>query len=250
MQMLQRHLFGSRVRRQPGLPRATALTAFLKPGDIVLHRDQGDLLGGLIGHFTASPYSHVEIYSGNGWSVSAEAQGISFVTADREGRAFVDVCRHPALAGDQAQRLLAAVRSTLASPYEFALLFGFPYLSRSAVLRRAANQGYICSEHVAWAYRQVGLTLVPGRPDSAQAPADLAHSSALRYLASFYRGSRVVDAELSRRHPLQGRRSRIAVALIELLANPVSLRDEYYRALASSRAHYARPFRAAARAET
>ena len=234
-------------RDRPGPARAAALTATLRPGDVVLHRDRGDLLGGLIGHFTASPYSHAELHYGAGWSLSAEAQGISFVTTDRAGRAFVDVCRHPGLSDDQAQRLLAATRVTLARRYEFTLLFGFPYLSRRAVLRRAANRGYICSEHVAWAYRQVGLILVPGRPQSIQAPADLAHSPALRYVASFHGATRVTDAQLNRFHPRQGRRNRLAVALIELLAKPISSRDEYYRAQAASRRHYGARFRAAAR---
>ena len=230
---------------RPGPPRAGALAAALRPGDVVLHRDRGDLLGGLIGHFTASPYSHAELYYGADWSLSAEAHGIAFAATDRGGKAFVDVCRHPELSAGQAQRLLAAARATLTRRYEFTLLFGFPYLSRRALLRRAANRGYICSEHVAWAYRQVGLILVPERPQSAQAPADLAHSPGLRYVASFHGAERVADAQRNRFHPRQGRRNRLAVALIELFANPVSQRDDYYRALAASRSHYAARFRAA-----
>lgn len=242
---LRRILFPGRGAR-PGPPRASALSAALRPGDVVLHRDQGDLLGGLIGHFTASPYSHAELYYGGGWSLSAEAHGIAFAATDRGGRAFVDVCRRPGLSAAQTRRLLAAARATLARRYEFTLLFGFPYLARRAVLRRAANRGYICSEHVAWAYRQAGMILVPERPQSLQAPADLAHSPALRYVASFHGAAPVTGAQLNRYHPRQGRRSWLAVALIELFAKPVSLRDEYYRALAASERHYAPRFRAAA----
>lgn len=241
-----RRLLAPGAGARPGPARTPGLAALLRPGDVVLHRDQGDLLGGLIGHFTASPYSHAELYWGGGWSLSAEAHGIAFAATDRGGRAFVDVCRHPGLDAGRARRLLAAARATLARRYEFTLLFGFPYLSRRALLRRAANRGYICSEHVAWAYRQAGLILVPGRLQSAQAPADLAHSKALRYVASFHGEERVTDAQLSRFHPRQGRRNRLAVALIELFANPVSLRDEYYRGLAASRRHYAARFRSAA----
>ena len=241
---LRRLLFPGRGAR-PGPPRASALSAALRPGDVVLHRDQGDLLGGLIGHFTASPYSHAELYYGGGWSLSAEAHGIAFAATDRGGRAFVDVCRHPGLSAARTRRLLAAARATLARRYEFTLLFGFPYLARRAVLRRAANRGYICSEHVAWAYRQAGVILVPERPQSLHAPADLAHSPALRYVASFHGCAPVTGAQLNHYHPRQGRRSWLAVALIELLAKPVSLRDEYYRALAASQRHYAPRFRAA-----
>ena len=229
----QSWLFQRRVRAVPGPPRATALAAVIEPGDIVLHREHGDLLGGLIAHFTASPYSHVEIYSGDGWSISAEGHGISYVEADRGGGAFVDVLRCPALGTARRPLVLAAAAETLGQPYEFALLAGFPYLSRRALVRRAANEAFICSEHVAWCYRRAGVTLVPERPQSAQAPADLAHSSQVRYVASFHRGRRLADAQLNQRHPLQGRRSRLAVALLRVLANPVSLRDEYYRALAA-----------------
>ena len=66
-------------------------------------------------------------------------------------------------------------------------------------------------------------------------------------MASFHGAAHVADARLNRRHPRHGRRNRLAVALIELLANPVSLRDEYYEALAASRTHYTPRFRAAAR---
>lgn len=80
--VLRRILFRGRFPRRPGPPRTTALTEVLQPGDVVLHRDRGDLLGGLIGHFTASPYSHAELYYGAGWSLPAEAHGISFALAE------------------------------------------------------------------------------------------------------------------------------------------------------------------------
>ena len=235
-----RWLLCKRIRVRPEPPQRSALTELLQPGDIVLHREQGDLIGTLTTHFTASPYSHVDLYYGAGWSLSTEAQGISFVTTDRDGKAFVDLCRYPDLSVNEVGQVLAAAHATLASPYEFELLFGFPFLTPAAAVRRSANRAYICSEHVAWAYRKAGVNLVSKqRPLAAIAPADLAQSSKLCYVASFHRGARVADARLNVRHRLQGRPNVLGMALVELLAKPLSLGDEYYRALAASRDHYA-----------
>jgi hypothetical protein len=208
----------------------------LEPADIVLHRAGGDFLGGLISAFTSSPYSHAELYAGDGWSISAEAKGISYVTCDRGGAAFLDVVRlRGGLSDAQRLAILASATATLRFPYEYALLFGFPFLSRRAVLRRARNDAFICAEHVAWCYRQAGIVLVPGRPESIITAADLA-ADTVEHVASWAQHRRVEDAVLNRHHPLQPRRSRLAEAVIARVANPHSSRDDEYRQLADERA--------------
>ena len=224
-----------RSRLRGHQPHQSPLASQLQPADIVLHRAGGDLLAGLIASFTSSPYSHAERYAGDGWSISAEGRGISYVICDRGGDAFVDVVRVPGgLTTDQQEAVLERAKATLDFPYEVALLFGFPFLSRRAVVRRARNDAFICAEHVAWCYRHAGIVLVPGRPESTITSADLA-GDAVEYVGSWWRGRTVDDAHLNRRHPSQPPLSALAERIVATVANPRSSRDDHYRALAAER---------------
>ena len=224
-----------RSRLRDHSPYRSPLADHLQPADIVLHRAGGDILAGLIASFTSSPYSHAELYAGDGWSISAEARGISYVSGDRGGQAFVDVVRVPGgLSAEQQRQILDRARSTLDFPYEIALLFGFPFLSRRAVLRRARNNAFICAEHVAWCYRHAGIVLVPGRPESIITSADLTRE-AVEYVGSWWRNGRVDDAHLNQRHPGQEPVSPLAARIIAAFANPHSAHDDHYRDLAGAR---------------
>ena len=235
----------SRLRGHP--PYRSPLADRFQPADIVLHRAGGDVLVGLIASFTSSPYSHAELYAGDGWSISAEARSISYVTCDRGGDAFVDVVRAAGgLTPAQQEAILQRARATLDFPCEITLLFGFPFLSHRAALRRARNDAFICAEHVAWCYRHAGIVLVPGRPESIITSADLA-GDAVSYVGSWWRGRPVDDAHLNRRHAAQPPLSALAERLVATVANPRSTRDDHYRQLAAERdqAHRAHLARAA-----
>lgn len=181
----------------------------LQPGDIVLHRDvTNKLWDGAIAEFTRSPYCHVDLYYGNGWSISAELWGVKARPWDRKGRAFVDVFRHPEVNKnenrDKQNRILGAATSKLGAPYELSLLSMFPSLSRPQAAMRAVNRAIICSELVSFAFKEGNLGLVAGdRPVSMHAPADIARSKHLCFVGSFHGDKRVDDAKRHEVHPTQ-----------------------------------------------
>ena len=68
----------------------TEQTRAMQKGDVVLARAQAKkLLPHMISEFTRSPYSHVEIYIGDGWVVSAEGVGLVVVGC---ARVAVEAC--------------------------------------------------------------------------------------------------------------------------------------------------------------
>jgi hypothetical protein len=224
------------------------LTAVLQPGDVILYRAHGhQLLGNLISTFTDSPYSHAEVYVGDGWCVDASAYGLTLSKGMHDD--LVDVLR---LKGGlpEAQRRIVVGKAyqSLARPYDYFLLLGFPFFTRSMAARRAANGAYICSENVAWCYAEAGIDLSgKGDPVELEAPADLGCSRKLAWLGFWDRGRSVTDARRSEWHPLQGRPNLVSRLLIRLLADPFSCRDEYYRQLHESQ-ELARSSRARAKA--
>ena len=216
---------------QPQRKYDSELVQSLLEGDILLYRSLNEeLVGSAISEFTRSPYSHAEIYVGDGWSVSASSIGLKFVDTLNTG--FIDVLRVPGgLTAEQKAVILERCRDTLGYPYEYLLLVGFPFWGSRAAAARAENQSYICSEHVAWAYQEAGIELVTGRARSMIAPADLAHATNLLWLGSWRNGTRVADAVPNVRHRLQGPPNWLAKLAIRALADPFSLKDEYYTAL-------------------
>lgn len=214
----------------------TVQTKTMQKGDIVLCRAFGKkILPTLISEFTRSPYSHVEIYVGDGWSVSAEAVGVTL--ADHLNHEFVDVMRlRGGLTREQRAIVMEKAYQSLAQPYEYLLLFGFPFWGRKAAARRAANEGYICSENTAWCYKEAGIDLVPGKVESIEAPADISHSDKLEWLGAWYKGEPAADAHHNDRHQLQGKPSCLARLMIRTIADPNSMRDEYYEALRKKQA--------------
>jgi uncharacterized protein YycO len=207
------------------------LVSSLEVGDIILGRSApGEFVNSLITEFTRSPYSHVTVYVGDGWTISATSHGISFEAAILDQ--FVDVMRVPGgLAEEQQRRIVASARSTLGQAYDYVSLFEFPFLrSRQGSERRGA---FICSELTAWSYLAAGIDLTPAwaNPGMVLAPADIAHSEKLVWLGSWNHGERVPDARLNEAHHLQGDPHDLARAIIRIIADPFSGRDEYYRSM-------------------
>jgi hypothetical protein len=217
------------------------LTRALQPGDIILYRAHGrQLLGNLITTFTDSPYSHAEVYVGEGWSV--DASGIGLTLSKGMHNDLVDVFRlRGGLGAEQRRIIVGKAFQSLARPYDYFLLFGFPFFTSAMAARRAANAAFICSENVAWCYAEAGLDLSGrGAPTAMEAPADIGCSRLLEWEGFWDRARPVADAQRNEWHARQGRPNILARIVIRLFANPLSCRDEYYRQLHASQERAAR----------
>jgi hypothetical protein len=205
------------------------LTEVLLPGDIILYRAWGyQIMGGLITDFTKSPYSHAEIYTGDGWSIEAGARGVSFNNAFHTN--IVDILRWKSgLSNDQRRVIIGKAYQSLAKPYEYLLLLGFPFISRKAAIQRAANQAFVCSEIVAWCYGEAGLKVCENmKPTSVRAPADFGLSKNFEWIGFYHNAEKVLDGERNVWHMIQGKRNCFARFVIEFLINPLTKKDEYY----------------------
>lgn len=216
----------------------------VKPGDIVLYRFGGkdDFTGGIISHMTSSPYSHAEIHIKEGHNVSATSHGIGFVDLFRnniKGKKAViggiqpfnvDVFR---LKGDltRDQRLIieSKVYKSLLMPYDYINLAWFNYLTESGAAKRAGNDSYICSEHVAWAYSNAGIDLIKDRPESIEAPADIGRSDTLEYIGTYVEGRKLKD---DFRNRFMDEENSNLQKLISTFIGLFTKKDEYYQGVA------------------
>ncbi len=224
------------------------MTDLLRPGDIVLYRALGyQILGGLISDITDSPYSHCELYARDGWTIEAGIDGVSYSDGMHGYAGGIDVFRWKGgLTAAQGQDIVAAAEKEIGDPYQYTLLLFFPYLSRKALARRAAVHSFICSELAAYAYLANGLDACANKePDTADAPADVGHSPNLDWLGCYAASREVKDARRNVWNDgIQGRPNWFDKALVALLVDPLSKRDEYYEKMAEAgkalRAHRAR----------
>lgn len=215
--------------------RSNELTAFLEKGDIILYRGEyKSFTSALIMEFTRSPYSHVEIYIGDGWSISAEAYGISL--EDHCNTAFIDIMRlKGGLSRETRGIVLEKAYQSLAKPYEYLGLIGFPFGSEKAAARRSANQAYICSEVTAWCYKEAGIDLIDNKPEAIEAPVDLSKSPKLQWLGSWRNAEKYPAAVHNKFHPLQlNKKAGFAKWLVKNVADLWSERDEYYERIAKA----------------
>jgi uncharacterized protein YycO len=204
------------------------LTKNLLKGDIILHRASSKFIGSLISDFTKSPYSHAEIYIGDGWCVSAEAKGITF--SDNLNKTFVDVMRLKGnLTREQRGIVLEKAYQSLAKPYDYLFIVGFPFIGPKSAARRAGDVAYICSELTAWCYKEAGIDLIPGLPEDIEAPADIANSDKLDWIGAWNKSYKKEDAELNVRHTIQGKHHWLAKIIIKLI-KPFTLQAEYDKA--------------------
>ena len=212
----------------------SALTDVLEKGDIILHRSGSSFIGSLISVFTDSPYSHAEIYIGDGWCVSAEAKGISF--SDSLNKGFIDIMRlKEGLTRHQRGIVLEKAYQSLAKPYDYLLLVGFPFIGPKSAAQRAGKVAYICSELTAWCYKEAGIDLIPGLPEEIESPADIGKSDKLEFKGSWKKSEPQPDAKLNVRHELQGKNHWLARILFKLV-KPLTLQTEYERAISMKQA--------------
>ena len=208
------------------------LTAILQKGDIILYRGEyRSFTSALIMEFTRSPYSHAEIYVGDGWSISAERYGISL--EDHCNSGFIDIMRSKGgLSREQRGIVLEKAYQSLAKPYEYIGLIGFPFGGENAAARRSANQAYICSEVTAWCYKEAGIDLIADKPEAIEAPADLAKSPKLQWLGAWRGAKPFPAAEHNKFHKLQlNKKAGFAKWLVKNVADLLSEKDEYYERL-------------------
>lgn len=198
----------------------------LAPGDIVLHRDTGTCLGGIICEYTDSPYNHAEIHCDKGWAVSAEMSGVSKVSCDRKD-SFVDVFRYQPIAQDRQKDLVLIARKQIEKPYDIGSLVRFPFTPRRSV-RKAAQRAFICSELVVHVYHAVDLNLKTDCSAERCAPANLARSRSLVWKGAFRGGKRVPCAVRGIRHPLQDKRHWLG-RLVGWLLTRISSQDDFYK---------------------
>ena len=221
-----------KLRIEPNEYHNNELTAFLEKGDVLLYRGEyASFTSALIMEFTRSPYSHVEVYMGDGWTVSAEAYGLTF--QDHCNNAFIDIMRlKSGLTRQQRGIVMESAYRSLAKPYEYLGLIGFPFGGEKAAVRRSSNEAYICSEVVAWCYKEAGIDLVEDRPEAIEAPADIAHSDLLGWLGSWRKGRPFPESEIHKFHSSQlNKKAGFARWLVENVADLLSERDETYEKL-------------------
>jgi hypothetical protein len=214
----------------------------LQKGDVILFRTlKQDLIGASIGLFTASPYSHVEIYIDDGWGIGATVNGVGFDCAVAGKDLFgnldsLDVLRYKGgLSEAQKQAVAYQALKQLAKPYDYAGLFtGFPWPSRKSFIARSSYRAFMCAEMADYCYSQAGLPLSPNAP-TVVAPADIACSSVLDYKFSIYGGELRTDkAEVFNKvdpEVQKGRWNKLARFIVERIFDPTSHRDEFYEHL-------------------
>ncbi len=206
------------------------MTRKLEEGDIIVYRGPKDILGSLIMEFTRSPYQHAETYIGEGWTVSSEDYGVTL--SDAMQSSFIDVFRIKGGLSDlQKKKILVSAFRSLSKSYAYAALILFPFINKKKALRKSADEAFICSEQVAFNYKEAGIDLVEGRPEAIESPADLVHSDKIEFVGSWKNGVKVEDAKPSKRHPSQKDNHKFAKWIIKRIADPLSEWDEHYKEL-------------------
>jgi len=215
------------------------MTEFMQPGDIVLYRALGyQVLGGLIGDITDSPYSHCEVYARDGWTVEAGIHGVSYSDGMHAYKGGVDIFRWKGgLTESQKKEIVEAAEREIGDPYQYTLLLFFPYLSRKAIARRAAIHSFICSELAAYAYAKNGLNPCDNpEPAAADAPADIGFSPNLDWLGCYVESKKAAHARRNMWNDrIQGKRNFFDKAIVALLVDPFSKKEAYYEKLAEAR---------------
>ncbi len=115
----------------------TEATDVLREGDVVLFRGKKtDILSAGICYFTKSPYTHAEIYVGDGWSLGASLNGVSLNNTIGSGKVmgmsssgWLDIYRYKGgMSKIQERVLLGKAYQQLAKPYAIIDgVIGFPW---------------------------------------------------------------------------------------------------------------------------
>lgn len=214
------------------------LTKELKPCDIFLYRlGKGNFLGGVISHMTSSPYTHAEIHMHEGYSISAAAVGMTYYDTYRgnvKGSNVVDVFKlNRELTREERLIIEAKASQSLLKPYDYINLIGFHFLSGKLAAKKAGNDAYICSEHVAWVYKNAGIDLIVAKPESIEAPADIGMSGVLNYVGTFSKGMKLKG---NWRNEFIDEEPSWWSKFVSKLMGLFSKRDEYYEGMQLNRA--------------
>lgn len=163
------------------------LLKILKPCDVIVKRFSGekDFMGSIIAHYTSSPYSHAEIHLYDGIVVSAEATGVLYVDSLKRKNAKIDIFRYLKLTREERLIITAKAHQSVFKPYHYANLLYYPFMTDKQAAKWSKNEAYICSENVAWCYKEAGIDLVPESPEAAEDPSDLANSKVLKYFGTY-----------------------------------------------------------------
>lgn len=204
----------------------------IKSGDIVLYRfdPKSDIIGSIIGYFTYSPYSHCEVYVSDGWDISAEANGVTYVDLQsRIKKNKIDIFRlKGGLNEEQLLKIMSFLEKTVAYPYDYVNLGFFYLIKRSNACRFAGNSAYICSELVSLAYKQASIDLISEKQESIEAPADIARSDLLEYIGTYENGDLIHKDK--RNEFLDFTRNFIGEIIFKILGVFTDA-DEFYRGL-------------------
>lgn len=147
-------------------------------GDFGLTKGSG-LAMFVIRHGTASRYGHAAVAIGDAfgeyvWIVEAMPEGA------RKRMAKVDefVWSNLPLTADQREAVAVYALQTEGIPYDWKAIIGFVIRFWKAKWSTGsddhADDRMICSELVAWAYREAGIDLAPGVAPGDVSPGDLA----------------------------------------------------------------------------
>ena len=222
----------------------TEATKVLKEGDVVLFRGKKtDVLSAGICYFTKSPYTHAEIYVGDGWSLGASLNGISLNDTLGSGKikgmsssAWLDIYRYRGgLNKTQERIVLGKAYQQIAKPYAIIDgVIGFPWPSRAKLAHRGAYAAFGCSEFVSFCFEKAGVPLSPNAPPLV-APADLGQSPQLEYVCSVYNGKLRTDKrQFANKHDPEtqpGKWHWLSRLLVNWFIKPTSVRDEFYASL-------------------
>jgi len=216
----------------------TEMTKDLKKGDVLLYRimQKGDfisrIVNNVIAQFTDSVYFHVEIYVGDGWSVTAGKHGVHFSDSIIHVSNFDALRFKGGLSEEQADIITLNCYKQVGKPYDYLATLLMPFASRKAILRRSANEAWMCSELTAWCYRRANIDLVPHFEKVANiSPMDIACSGELEYIGSWYEGQRVADGQLHVRNSYQKEPGAISKFITNRIIKPRSSRDDFYNQL-------------------
>ncbi len=235
--------FRGKLTTQITIKHDTDMTRAVRKGDVLVHRimQKGDgisrLVNNLIALFTSSAYFHVEIYVGAGWSVTAGKHGVHFSDSIVRRSNFDALRLKSGLTDEERDRIVFYAYKQVGKPYDYFATLLMPFASQKGLVRRSANEAWMCSELTAWCYRRASIDLVPNfELGAAIAPMDIACADELEYVGSWHKGEAVAGGKLNVRNRFQKREGRLSRWISERLVKPRSSKDEFYADLAENQA--------------
>jgi hypothetical protein len=171
----------------------TDLMKDLKECDVILYRvhEKENFVGNIISHMTSSPYCHAAFHIGDGYVIAADQGGVGYDDVFL-GNLTIDVLRlNREITDAEKTKLVTLAKAQLNKPYDYWNLLEFSHLSKEQALEMSGGTSFICSELVAWLFKQIDVEIVAGKIIALEAPADLGRSSILDYIGTYINGDKV-----------------------------------------------------------